>query len=180
MNMKIKQRGVTALEMVMTLVFIAVVGGAIALVANTIIQGTKVEKAYESIVTTSDVVFSSYNNRRNFSGVDIADIVAADLLPESMSDRGVGTARTPYGEIVVSALSIGCAGCLNGFYVEALRVPSDVCIKLTSKDYGKNVSRVLVSPFSAVNYVEVTGNIAGATARCQIEDEARIRVEYVR
>ena len=176
MMKSIKQRGLTLLEITAGLVIIALAGVAIASFASGAIRDSKVEKNSTVLSQVEQSIRRVYTNKNNFAGLSDAALANSGLLPDSITNGA--SIRGPYGTVRVWPISIGCGGCNDGFAITFLNVPSDVCLKFASRDYGTRLNNLLVAPTTSTSYTSVMGNISTAATRCRAADELRLQFQY--
>jgi prepilin-type N-terminal cleavage/methylation domain-containing protein len=175
MSMNRSERGLTLMEISISIVLIGMAAAGLAMFASNVMQGSKTEKVFAEITKIEQTIRSVYQNKQNYSTLDERDLADANLLPESLVDEN-GRVRTRFGRVYAYGIDIDCAGCEDGFSIVLRGIPSSICQKLATKDYGTRVTRIRVSQDSTnSNYQDVLGNIALANSQCQIEDSARIR-----
>ncbi|NDV52922.1 hypothetical protein [Salipiger sp. PrR003] len=93
----------------------------------------------------------------DYSAVDDDFILNQLNLPERMVGSGTEV-RSPYDRYKALRAHIGCAGCNNGYYVAAMKIPSDQCLRIARSPIGRVADRIRV-----MNDVgtEVIDDIAG-------------------
>lgn len=171
------QRGHTVFEVVAVFSVVAIIGAAVFVFASSMFRDSKVEQAYQTMLEIETKVRAAYQNRVNYAGLNGPNIGNSGLLSENIVHPTTRRPMTPFGELYVMPISLGCAGCNNGIAFVFRGLPPDACLKLATREYGDKISRILVAEDSSSSYQDVLGNPTLASTRCNLGNEARVRID---
>lgn len=111
----------------------------------------KIGKTQDQIMNVINNVRSLYGTESSYDGLSDDTMIAANIAPKDMI-RGTILVNAFGGQVAVAPA--GTAGNNEGFVVELNHLPSEVCIALSTSDWG--------SAATGLDAVEVTSGVTGA------------------
>ena len=144
-----RQRGITLIEISMVLALSAIFIAGIFAYLRTSTTNQKVEQAINEIAFMRNTVYELYRSQASYSQLTTAQLAASNVVPRRMVDvDGTSLRHSFKGRMDVSPSTVDAFG--DSFSIGLNALPSDGCMLMASKDFGRDVFRI-----------EITGGAGG-------------------
>lgn len=144
-----RQRGITLIEISMVLALTAIFIAGIFAYMRSASTNQKVEQAVNEVALMRNTVYELYSSQSSFSSLTASELISSNVVPRRMVDStGAGLRHSFKGRMEVQPTQVASFG--DSFSIELDDLPSDGCMLMAAKDFGRDVYRI-----------EVTGGAGG-------------------
>lgn len=166
-----RRRGFTLVEIAMVLAIgIVLIAGALLLYQNAS-TNSKITEAGTQVANVSQAVRSIYAGQASYNG--LANTMISTALPRKMVKDATGATLVNAfnGGVAVAAAQPASGLADSAFTVSMSNIPSEGCLALATKDFGRAVIGLKVN---ATDAVKITATPAEAKAACTDQNNTLI------
>ena len=136
-----KSSGISLIQLIIVVGIIAILLIGIYSVYTKKIDDAKAVQTDDLILNLKDRVINFYNNQSDYTGLSMASMNSANMLPDNMENVS-GSANTNDafgGSITLAPASTGASAQLDLAQITITQIPDDVCTKIVT-DIGPRIN----------------------------------------
>lgn len=136
-----RQRGISLIEISMVLALTSIFIAGIFAYMRSATTNQKVEQAVNEVALMRNTVVELYSSQSSFGSLTPSALISSNVLPRRMVDNaGTGLRHSFKGRMDVQPTQVSSFG--DSFYIELDDLPSDGCVLMAAKDFGRDVYRI--------------------------------------
>lgn len=171
-----RQRGITLIEISMVLALTAIFIAGVFAYLRTATTNQKVEQAVGEVAFMRNTVYELYSSQPSFGSLNPTQLAASNVVPRKMVDAaGTGLRHAFKGRMDVQPTQVSSFG--DSFSIELDQLPSDGCILMAAKDFGRDVYRIDITGGAGGSFTSVLGP-AQAQAACGTTGETAASITW--
>lgn len=164
-----KERGVTLLSLSLGFAMSVVMAAGAMTFYNSLDRQTTAKRVLEEVELIKNAVVRTWAGKSDFSGVSVASLIAAGLVPNSMID-GTQIKHAAARPITIAPADNGCVGCNNALQIVLLEVPDDMCQRIVGRRFGEDIYRIVVGEEGARTTYTIPFDISAMQDDCETPD----------
>lgn len=129
------QRGLSLLELTMVIGIIAILITSSIAFFNGTTDSRKAVELQRNITTISTNIRNMFAAQGDYVGITNEVVRGGTNFPPSMRGAADDEIDHPWGDASVDIISVDINGADDGFQIELLGIPTDICVDLTTRIY---------------------------------------------
>jgi major structural subunit of bundle-forming pilus len=170
---KLKQRGLTIVESAMALAIMSLVLAGVIVFYQMASMNSKINETTNEITELNETIRNVYTAAANYSTLDNAAMIGADILPTGMV-QGTNIYNAFNGEIILDSANFN-GGNDNSYYMTLNDLPEKACSEIALTNFGRNLVGIRIGSVE----ISLPATPSDVTNECNNGDNNTIRLHFL-